>query len=138
MDCDIKRRLPIEIPNQHQYRILNRSMADAFVVLGAWLALNGDYFEQIAGALLMMTGAGSRGRRRRRIRMAAAMAVCARRPPPPTAYIRYTGIAMLGAEWCGVLLLGLTPSICPSTHTLFVSTDVALTPLWWARTCGIA
>jgi len=37
-----KRDLLIETPYKHKHRILNRSMADALVAVGAWLALNAE------------------------------------------------------------------------------------------------
>lgn len=82
-----KCRLLIETPCKHKYRVLNRSMADVLEVMGAWLALEGDDFDQVAGVVMMLIG-GSRRRRRRRLRIAAAFAMCMWRRPPHTEYIR--------------------------------------------------
>ena len=49
-----KRGLLIKTPCKHKYRVLNRSMADVLEVVGAWLALNGDDFDQVAGAVMML------------------------------------------------------------------------------------
>lgn len=53
MDCDAKPLFSIQTPPKHKYRVFIASMDDTYWVVVAWLVMNGDLFEQLAGAMMM-------------------------------------------------------------------------------------